>query len=86
MTEDQLSRIFNPFYTTKGQGEGSGLGLSVSYGLIRRVGGNITAESTLGKGSEFTVWLLTEPEMIEDEKTIMELLYNIEKDAAAANH
>lgn len=66
--EEKLGRIFNPFYSTKGQGEGSGLGLSVSYGLIRRYGGNITVKSTAGTGSEFTVWLLQEPVLIEDEK------------------
>jgi len=81
MDEDQLSHIFNPFYSTKEQGEGSGLGLSVSYGLIRRYGGNITVKSTLGKGSEFTIWLLRKPVLIEDEKTITEQLHAMETDA-----
>ncbi len=81
MNEDQLGRIFNPFYSTKGQGEGAGLGLSVSYGLMRRYGGNITVKSTLGKGTEFTIWLLFEPELIEDEETITEQLHAIEADA-----
>lgn len=81
--EEKLGRIFNPFYSTKGQGEGSGLGLSVSYGLIRRYGGNITVKSTAGTGSEFTVWLLQEPVLIEDEKTITEQLHAMETDAEA---
>jgi len=81
MNEEQLGKIFNPFYSTKGQGEGAGLGLSVSYGLIRRYGGNITVKSTPGKGTEFTIWLLCEPELIEDEATITEQLHAIEVDA-----
>jgi len=83
MDEEQLSHIFNPFYSTKEQGEGTGLGLSVSYGLIRRYGGNLTARSTPGKGSEFTIWLLREPVLIEDEKTITEQLHAMEADAEA---
>ena len=81
MDEEQLGRIFNPFYSTKGQGEGSGLGLSVSYGLIRRYGGNISVKSAPGEGAEFTVWLLREPELVEDEATITEQLHAIETTA-----
>lgn len=76
--EDKLGLIFNPFYSTKDQGEGTGLGLSVSYSLVRRYGGNITVNSTRGKGAEFCVWLLSEPEFIEDEETISEQLFAIE--------
>lgn len=81
MVEEQLGRIFNPFYSTKGQGEGSGLGLSVSYGIIRRYGGNITVKSTPGEGAEFTLWLLREPELVEDEATITEQMHAIEANA-----
>ena len=76
--EKHLKKIFDPFFSTKGQGEGTGLGLSISYGLVRRYGGNITAESTLGEGSKFSVWLLTEPQMMEDEEAIAEQLSAIE--------
>ena len=76
--EEQIGMIFNPFYSTKGQGEGTGLGLSVSYGIIRRYGGNITVTSTPGKGSIFCVWLLTKPAYIEDEKMLQEQLQSIE--------
>jgi two-component system NtrC family sensor kinase len=81
MDEEQLGRIFNPFYSTKGQGEGSGLGLSVSYGLIRRYGGNISVNSSPGEGAEFTIWLLRKPELVEDEATITEQLHAIEENA-----
>ncbi|MGH8750480.1 MAG: sensor histidine kinase, partial [Burkholderiales bacterium] len=59
-----LSRIFDPFYTTKKQ-QGTGLGLSISYALVERYGGNITVESSYGKGAEFSVWLLTQPQFME---------------------
>jgi len=78
MNEEQLGHIFNPFYSTKVEGEGSGLGLSVSYGLIRRYGGNLTVRSSPGGGSCFSVWLLVEPVMVEDEATITEQLQAIE--------
>lgn len=81
MDDDQIGRVFNPFYSTKGQGEGTGLGLSLSYSLVRRYGGNITVSSAPGEGSEFAVWLLTRPELVEDEQTIAEQLHAIESEA-----
>jgi len=57
---EDLSRIFDPFFTTK-KNEGTGLGLSISHSLIKRYGGNLTVESSAGKGAEFTVCLLIEP-------------------------
>ena len=88
MTPDQCSRIFNPFYSTKPEGKGTGLGLSVSYGLIRRYGGDITVKSEPGGGTVFTIWLLTEPQLTEDAETIAEQLHaaeTISRDAAASD-
>lgn len=79
--EEMLGHIFNPFYSTKRQGDGTGLGLSVSYGLIRRYGGNITVKSSPESGTQFSVWLLREPVLVEDEETIVEQLKAIEDDA-----
>ena len=54
-----ISKIFNPFFTTKKAGEGTGLGLSIVYKIIRDHGGSIDVVSELGKGSTFTIKLPT---------------------------
>ena len=56
-----LAQLFKPFFTAKKPG-GNGLGLWVSQALVERYGGQITAESELGKGARFTVWLRLEPQ------------------------
>ncbi len=81
MDKEMVSKVFNPFYTTKDQGEGTGLGLSISYGLIRRYGGNIEVSSKSGVGTQFVVTLKCEPVIIEDEKMIQEQLEEIEASA-----
>jgi signal transduction histidine kinase len=54
MDRETLERIFEPFYSTKG--EGTGLGLSVSYGIIQGHHGELRVASEPGQGSQFTIW------------------------------
>jgi len=54
MSEEVKRRIFDPFFTTKGPNS-SGLGMSVSYGIVRRHGGEILVESEPGKGTTFLI-------------------------------
>ncbi|MDA8415281.1 MAG: ATP-binding protein [Desulfobacteraceae bacterium] len=57
MDEKIINRIFDPFFSTKGQFEGTGLGLSVIHGIVSNHGGTITVESKPDQGSEFKVYL-----------------------------
>ena len=53
--DEHLPRIFEPFYTTKGQGKGTGLGLAISKDLVEKHGGTIAAANRPGGGAVFTV-------------------------------
>jgi nitrogen-specific signal transduction histidine kinase/CheY-like chemotaxis protein len=57
MDEKTIDRIFDPFFSTKGQSEGTGLGLSVIHGIVSNHGGAITVESKPDQGSQFKVYL-----------------------------
>ncbi len=56
-----LPRVFEPFFTTKSTGKGAGLGLSVSYQILRQLGGSISAENRAEGGSRFTITLNAAP-------------------------
>jgi PAS domain S-box-containing protein len=58
---DQLSRIYDPFFTTKEIGKGTGLGLSITYGIVQEHDGTISCDSVVGQGTRFTLRLPLAP-------------------------
>ncbi|MDP3859470.1 MAG: ATP-binding protein [Stagnimonas sp.] len=68
MSEEVKQRIFEPFFTTKPVGQGTGLGLSIVFRIIEEHGGRIAVDSTVGKGTTFSVHLpLLQPRLAEAE-------------------
>lgn len=55
--ENDLNRVFEPFFSTKQHDSGTGLGLSITYGLVKELGGAIEVESRVGEGTVFTITL-----------------------------
>ncbi|MEA1980583.1 MAG: ATP-binding protein [candidate division Zixibacteria bacterium] len=76
ISQENIKKIFEPFYTTKQVGKGTGLGLSVSYGIIKDHGGEIKVESTLGEGSIFIVVLPIQESRIGTDKITNDKIVN----------
>src|SRR3989339_865306 len=64
ITDKNLVKIFEPFFTPKPVGKGPGLGLAVSYGIIQEHGGNIFVKTKLGKGTSFFIKLPANKEVL----------------------
>ena len=64
MTEEELGKIYEPFYSTKTKTGGTGLGLSITYGLVQDLGGRIKVASKKGEGTTFTIVLPLQPPTI----------------------
>jgi len=54
---ENLARIYDPFFSTKGEGQGTGLGLAVVYGIVKAHGGQIDVDTAVGRGTTFSVAL-----------------------------
>lgn len=70
MTPEVMSRIFDPYYTTKEVGRGTGLGLAVVHGIVQSHGGSITCTSSPGQGTVFDIYL---PEILSEKTGGMRL-------------
>ncbi|MCK9279641.1 MAG: ATP-binding protein [Melioribacteraceae bacterium] len=55
--EENINKLFTPFFTTKKMGKGTGLGLAITYGIVKMHKGDITVKTILGKGSDFKIKL-----------------------------
>ena len=67
MRAEVMERLFEPFYTTKGEKRGTGLGLAVAYGIVRQHNGFIDVISKLGTGSSFEILIPAMKETVEHE-------------------
>jgi CheY-like chemotaxis protein len=65
MDDETVSRIFEPFYTTKQHGQGTGLGLSIVYNAVKQCGGRIDVQSKPGGGTTFSIYLPSSAEAVE---------------------
>lgn len=68
IAEEDIGKIFEPFFSTKTKQGGTGLGLSITYGLLLELGGKVNVRSNLGEGTSFTITLPLTPPATSTEK------------------
>ena len=74
MTKEVLQKVFDPFFTTRNRGRGTGLGLASAYGIVTNHGGMITADSRVGHGTTFTIYLPGSQKDVAPEKPVEKTL------------
>ena len=72
MDRKTITRIFQPFFTTKEMGLGSGLGLASAYGIIKGHGGYIDVESEKGQGSVFSIYFPATEALVQQDSVVSE--------------
>jgi PAS domain S-box-containing protein len=77
MTAKVMTRIFDPYFTTKWKGHGTGLGLSIVHGIVKSHGGAISCKTASGKGTTFDIYLPEYDFSKEDGETKAEIIHAI---------
>jgi len=75
ISEADIKKVFDPFYTTKETGKGTGLGLSVVHGIVKNLKGEIIIESELGKGTQVAIYLPIAEGFSEIAEQVPEITY-----------